>query len=51
MDFDLSERQRHWRDRRRRVFTEKYIEPAEATYHKQEKGRRTAGRSFRSSMS
>ncbi len=36
MDFDLSERQRHWRDRVV-AFTEKYIEPAEATYHKQEK--------------
>ena len=36
MDFDLSERQRHWRDRIV-AFTEKYIEPAEATYHKQEK--------------
>jgi len=36
MDFDLSERQRHWRDRIV-AFTEKHIEPAEATYHKQEK--------------
>ena len=36
MDFDLSERQRHWRDRVV-AFTEKYIQPAEATYHKQER--------------
>ena len=36
MDFDLSERQRHWRDRVI-AFTEKYIEPAVETYHKQEK--------------
>src|ERR1700751_476488 len=36
MDFDLSERQRHWRDRVV-AFTERYIEPAVETYHKQEK--------------
>jgi len=36
MDFDLSERQRHWRDRVI-AFTDKHIEPAVETYHQQEK--------------
>src|SRR3954451_11162172 len=36
MDFDLTERQRHWRDRVV-AFTERHIEPAVETYNKQEK--------------